>query len=83
MPQTQLAPQQPATAPARAQGYVVRVSKTQWNHPVRYVVKDTRDVVIAAGTVPQGRPHDEFLVKQNVGFTAVNVGQWDLIIAWP
>ncbi len=68
--------------PGRAEGYVIKIRKEQWNHPVRFIAKDDRGEIIAAGTVPQDRPEAEFLVHQNVGFTVINVGEWTLIVEW-
>lgn len=83
MPQVVMLPQQPLYFPGRPQGYVVRVSKVNFNQPVRFIAKDDRDVTIGAGTVPQNRPCVEFLVHQNTGFTICNVGTWDMIVSHP
>jgi hypothetical protein len=83
MNQNPIAPQDHLNFPGRPQGYVVRIGKQQWNHPVRFVAKDTRNVIIAAGTVQQGVPFREFLVHPNTGFTVLNVGEWTLVAQWP
>lgn len=83
MPQTSIQPQASMYFQGRPQGYLVQIKKVVFNHPVRFIAKDDRDIIIAAGTVPQNRPLEEFLVHQNVGFTVVNVGTWDLIVDHP
>lgn len=82
MPSQTLQPQEPVVFGGRPQGYVIHIRKQQFNHPVRYIAKDTNDNIIAAGTVPQNRTADEFLVHPNVGFTLINVGTWSLIVDW-
>lgn len=59
------------------------VRKQAFNHPVRFIAKDARDIIIAAGTVSQNRPHETFLVHQNTGFQVANVGTWPLEVAYP
>ena len=80
--QSVLAPQQPLAFGGRPAGYVIRIRKQQWNHPVRFLANDENGQAVGAGTVPQNRGFESFLVHQDVGFTVVNVGVWPLIVEW-
>lgn len=83
MPSTVVLPKDSRHFDGRPQGYVVRVSKTVFNHPVRFIAKDDGGTIIAEGTVPQNQPFREFLVRQNVGFDIINVGEWNMDVGWP
>lgn len=82
-PRITIYPQEVKSFAGRTRGYVVRILKEQWNHPVRYAVKDSNGNIIAAGTVNQNTPYHEFLVKPNVAFDVANVGNWPLIVTYP
>jgi len=83
MPNTVVAPHDSRHFDARPQGYVVLVSKTIWKHVVRFIAKDGRGIIIAQGTIPVGVPSREFLVHPNTSFDIINVGDWDMDVAWP
>ena len=83
MPSSTVNPQDSRQFYGRPQGYSIRVYKVLWKHPVRFIAKDDRGTVIAEGTVAAGTSHAEFLVHPDVGFTIINVGEWDMVVAWP
>jgi hypothetical protein len=74
-----------ASQAGRARGYVVRIRKQQWNHPVYYVVRD--DVTganLAAGRVGPGTTYSpDIVVPANHQFTVLNVGNWPLDFGYP
>ena len=41
--------------PGRPRGYVLQISKQQWNHPVTYILRDATGATIAAGQVRPGQ----------------------------
>lgn len=70
--------------PGRAQGYVLRIAKQQWNHPVTYVIRRDDGAVAAAGRVIAGTQYSEdIVIPQNMGFTVINVGVWPLTVSHP
>lgn len=82
MPATTVNPGDSRHFDGRANGYIIRVSKVVWNHVVRYIAK-AGDHIIDEGTVPVGIPYREFLVHPNTAFDIINVGTWDMDVAWP
>lgn len=80
---SRIAPQDSRQFDARPQGYVIQVYKVLWKHPVRFIAKDDRGNIIAEGTVSSARPYAEFLVHADTGFAIINVGEWDMDVAWP
>ncbi|EPC03320.1 hypothetical protein L861_17410 [Litchfieldella anticariensis FP35 = DSM 16096] len=68
----------------RPQGYVFRISKQFWKHPVTYIVRDATGATIAAGRVRPGEPDSgDILVHRNTAFQVINVGVWPLTVTYP
>jgi hypothetical protein len=68
----------------RPQGYVLRISKQEWKHPVTYIVRDATGATIAAGRVRPGTADSgDILVHPNTSFQIINVGVWPLTVTHP
>ena len=67
----------------RPQGYVLRISKQNWKHPVTYIIRDATGATIAAGRVVSGQVDSgDILVHRNTSFQIINVGVWPLTVTY-